>query len=131
MTATAALTDAAANATRSIARLVVQRHQVTGAGIHHRKKSRAQGDPMNDTVKLHVSATLVPPPEFIREGAQPERFEIDATIDDLPDKLKLFVTEMLKTSCFQVGGSVAFLVQPLRTKHDLRAAVNTALAGRA
>lgn len=86
---------------------------------------------MNDIVRISVSATLVPPPEFIREGAKPTQFKIEATTDDLPEKVKVFVEHMLKTSIFQVGGSVAFLVQPLRTKADLKAAVNSALAGTA
>ena len=78
-----------------------------------------------------MEATLIPPPEYIREGLKPERFEIDATLDDLPEKMKQFAEMVLKTPCMQLGGSVAFLAQPLRTKADVQAAINSALAGSA
>lgn len=38
---------------------------------------------------------------------------------------------VLKTPCVQLGGSLVFFVQPLRTKADVAAAVNSALAGSA
>jgi hypothetical protein len=82
-------------------------------------------------LKIRVEAQLIPPPEYMREGLKPERFEIDATINDLPEKLKQFAAFVLKTPCVQLGGSMVFLVQPLRTKADVRAAVNSALAGSA
>lgn len=82
-------------------------------------------------MKIRVEATLIPPPEYIREGLKPERFEIDATIDDLPQKMKQFAEMVLQTPCMQLGGSVAFLAQPMRTKADVAAAVNSTLAGSA
>ena len=82
-------------------------------------------------MKIRVEAQLIPPPEYVRQGLKPERFEIDATLDDLPVKFKEFTEFVLKTPCVQLGGSLVFLVQPLRTKADVAAAVNAALGGSA
>jgi hypothetical protein len=82
-------------------------------------------------MKIRVEAQLIPPPEYIREGLKPERFEIDATLDDLPTKLQQFAEFVLKTPCVQLGGSMVFLVQPMLTKADVAAAVNSALGGSA